>query len=126
AYVCVKGSDAEDFLQRMLSNDVTQGEVFDALLLTPKARLIAPLRVWRRTPDDFLLGTEPELGDAVRTTLLRARFAASCEIEPEEHTSTLVWTDDFARAEELLDAELEPTAAEDAVDRPHFPTGTPE
>ena len=47
AYVRVQGPDAEDFLQRMLSNDVS-GEVCDALLLTPKARVIAPLRVWRR------------------------------------------------------------------------------
>jgi folate-binding Fe-S cluster repair protein YgfZ len=46
----------------MVSNDVTQGDVVDALLLTPKARLIAPLRVLRRGSDDFLLLTEPELG----------------------------------------------------------------
>jgi len=90
AFVRVKGPDAEDFLQRMVSNDVTQGEFFDALLLTAKARLVAPLRVWRRGADDFLLLTEPELGEAVRTTLLRARFAAKCEIELEEHTSTIV------------------------------------
>ena len=32
----------------MVSNDVAQGDVVDALLLTPKARLIAPLRVLRR------------------------------------------------------------------------------
>src|SRR5207244_12549460 len=95
AYVCVKGPDAEDFLQRMLSNDVTQSELFDALLLTPKARLIAPLRVWRRGAQDFLLLTEPELGELVRTTLLRSRFAAECAIEQEQHTSTLVWSDDF-------------------------------
>src|SRR5213596_3403052 len=113
AYVRVHGPDAEDFLQRMVSNDVTQLGVFDALLLTPKARLIAPLRVWRRAADDFLLLTEPELGDAVRTTLLRSRFAAECEIELEEHTSTVV----FGEAEglpgeipgtvEVLDAGIE-------------------
>ena len=40
-----------------------------ALLLTPKSRLIAPVRVWRRGPEDFLLLTEPELGEAVRATL---------------------------------------------------------
>ncbi len=58
AYIRVAGPDAEDYLQRMLSNDVTTGEVVDALLLTPKSRLIAPLRVWRRGPEDFLLLTE--------------------------------------------------------------------
>jgi tRNA-modifying protein YgfZ len=77
----------------MVSNDVAAlqtGDTCDALLLTPKARLIAPLRVWRRGADDYLLLTEPELGDVVRTTLLRARFAAKCEIEAEEHTSAVV------------------------------------
>src|SRR5712691_11584889 len=115
AFVRVAGPDAEDYLQRMLSNDVTQGAVFDALLLTPKARLIAPLRVLRRGVDDFLLMTEPELSDAVRTTLPRSRFAAKCEIEPEHHTSTLVWTDDFAAAEELIDADVEPSIDADEL-----------
>ena len=51
AYVRVQGPDAEDFLQRMLSNDVS-ADVCDALLLTPKARVIAPVRVWRRGDGD--------------------------------------------------------------------------
>src|SRR6478609_6011479 len=97
AYVRVAGPDAEDYLQRMLSNDVTAGDLVPALLLTPKGRLIAPLRVWRRGPEDFLLLTEPELGVAVRATLLRSRFAAKCEIELEEHVSTVV----FGEAEGL-------------------------
>ena len=90
AYIRVSGPDAEDFLQRMVSNDVAAHERCDALLLTPKARIIAPLRVVRRAPDDYLVLTEPELGDAVRTQLLRARFAAKVEIEPEQHESWLV------------------------------------
>src|SRR5437762_6930075 len=90
ACVRVSGPDAEDFLQRMVSNDVAAGERCDALLLTPKARIIAPLRVVRRAPDDYLLLTELELGDVVRAQLLRARFAAKVEIEPEEHESWLV------------------------------------
>ena len=90
AYVRVSGPDAEDYLQRMVSNDVTAGELVPALLLTPKSRLIAPLRIWRRGPDDFLLLTEPELGEAVRAALVRGRFAAKCEIELEEHASAVV------------------------------------
>jgi folate-binding protein YgfZ len=90
AYVRVSGPDAEDFLQRMVSNDVAAADVCDALLLTPKARIVAPLRVVRRAQDDFLLLTEPELGELVRTQLLRARFAAKVEIEPEQHESWLV------------------------------------
>ncbi|HKF14698.1 MAG TPA: hypothetical protein VKB13_05665 [Gaiellaceae bacterium] len=89
-YVAVRGPDARDFLQRMVSNDVDAAPC-SALLLTPKARVIAPLVVVRRSGDDYLLLTEPSLGDAVRSTLLRARFAAKVEIEPEEHMSTVVF-----------------------------------
>jgi|SRR5215218_11390602 len=123
-YVGVRGADAEDFLQRMVSNDVTQAPC-DALLLTAKGRIVAPLRVLRRGGDDFLLLTEPGLGEAVRTTLLRARFAAKCEIEPEEHTSVLVWDGDFSVAEEQLDAETEPTATEADVERARIEAGVP-
>ena len=77
----------------MLSNDVAAlapGESCDALLLTAKARVIAPLRVLRRGADDFLLLTEPELGETARLQLLRTRFAAKVELEPEQHESWLV------------------------------------
>jgi folate-binding protein YgfZ len=89
----VAGPDAADYLERMVSNEVANlgpGQAREALLLTPKARVIAPLVVLRRAEDDFLLLTEPELGETVRSQLLRTRFAAKCEIEREEHTSTVV------------------------------------
>src|SRR6476646_1177919 len=89
AYVRVQGPEAVDYLNRMLSNDVPESGSVDALLLTPKARVIAPLLVWRRGEDDVLLLTEPELGDVVRAQLVRMRFAAKCEVEPEEHVSTI-------------------------------------
>jgi len=101
AFIRVSGPDAEDYLQRMVSNDVAAldlGDACEALLLTPKARIIAPLRVVRRAADDFLLLTEPELGEPVRSQLLRARFAAKAEIEPEQHESWLV-----LGGEEVLD-----------------------
>ena len=93
AFVRVSGPQAEDYLQRMLSNDVAAlgpGETCDALLLTAKARLIAPVRVLRRAHEDFLLLTEAELGEPLRLELVRMRFAARCEIEPEEHASYLL------------------------------------
>jgi aminomethyltransferase len=132
AYVRVQGTDAEDFLQRMLSNDVS-AEICDALLLTPRARVIAPLRVWRRGPDDFLLLTEPELGEAVRSALLRARFAARCEVELEEHTSSIVFggadgipTADYGLpAVEVLDEPGEPTMSEDELELLRITAGTP-
>jgi len=77
----------------MVSNDVAAlsiGERCEALLLTPKSRVIAPLVVLRRGADDFLLLTEPELGERVRAELTRFRFAAKAEIEPEEHESWVV------------------------------------
>jgi tRNA-modifying protein YgfZ len=89
-YVAVRGPDAKDFLQRMVSNDVEQAPC-PALLLTPKARVIAPLVVVQRGDEDYLLLTEPGLGEVVRSTLLRARFAAKVEIEPEQHSSVIVF-----------------------------------
>jgi folate-binding protein YgfZ len=77
----------------MVSNDVEPLEERDsceALLLTAKARVIAPLRILRRGPEDFLLLTEPELGETVQRELLRMRFAAKVEVEPEEHESWFV------------------------------------
>ena len=101
AYLRVAGPDAADYLQRMVSNDVEAlavGESCEALLLTAKARVIAPLRVIRRAADDFLLLTEPELGETARAELVRMRFAAKAEIEAEEHESWLV-----LGGEEVLD-----------------------
>ena len=80
----------------MVSNDVEAlrpGDACEALLLTPKARVIAPLRILRRSADDFLLLTERELGETVRQHLLRFRFAARADIELEEHDSVVVFGD---------------------------------
>jgi folate-binding protein YgfZ len=96
--VRVAGPDACDYLQRMVSNDVEALQVGDscpALLLTAKARVIAPLIVLR----------------------LRAR----CEIELEEHTSALVFggdgiATDFPGAHEVLDAKLQATLDRDQLE----------
>jgi tRNA-modifying protein YgfZ len=120
AYVRVQGPDAADLLQRLLSNDVLAGESCEALLLTPKGRVIAPLLVWRRGEDDFVLLTEPELGQTVLEQLRRMRFASRCEIEAEEHTSAIVFgvaegipnADYGVPAVEVLDADGEPAGEE--------------
>ena len=125
AFLRVAGPDAADYLQRMVSNDVEAlavGEACDALLLTAKARVIAPLRVLRRGEDDFLVLTEPELGDTVRTQLLRTRFAAKAEIEPEEHESWLVLggeevLDDRPAGDEVGEEELERWRIEAGIPR---------
>jgi folate-binding protein YgfZ len=120
----------------MVSNDVEAlgpGESCEALLLTPKARVVAPLTVLRRRADDFLLLTEAGLGERVRTTLMRARFALKCEIELEEHESVVVLGDgegiptvDYGvPAREVLDSGLEPTVGEDELERLRVRAGTP-
>ena len=130
-YVRVAGADAEDFLQRMVSNDVTAAPC-QALLLTPKARVIAPLVVVRRGPEDFLLLTEPGLGEAVRANLLRSRFAAKVEVEPEDHRSVIVFGegegipnhDSGEPAFEVLDDSLEPTLSAEELERMRIEAGT--
>ena len=92
------------------------------------------MRVLRRRDDDFLLLTEPELGETLRDQLVRMRFAAKAEIELEEHTSTLVFgggvdgipNEDYGEpAVEALDVDLEPTLDEDALDALRIEAGTP-
>jgi folate-binding protein YgfZ len=135
SFVRVAGPAAEEYLDRMLSNDVAAlgpGESCEALLLTAKARVIAPLVVLRRGHDDFLLLTEPELGERVRDELLRFRFAAKAEIELEEHTSHVVFggdgipTSDYGEpAAEVLDAEIEPAVSPEELERLRVRAGTP-
>jgi folate-binding protein YgfZ len=145
SFVAVTGPGAEEYLDRMVSNDVSAlgpGESCEALLLTPKARVIAPLVVLRRGHEDFLLLTEPELGERVRAELLRSRFAAKAEIGSEEHTSHVVFggerdlvlnqhkvgipTADYGEpAAEVLDAELEATVSADELELLRILAGTP-
>jgi folate-binding protein YgfZ len=92
-FVGVEGPEAGEYLERMLSNEVESlelGESCDALLLTAKGRVVAPMTVWRRGVDDFLLLTEPELAEPLRRELVRSRFATKASIELEEHDSVLV------------------------------------
>jgi folate-binding protein YgfZ len=132
--VGVAGPEAADYLQRMVSNDVealAPGEARPALLLTAKARVIAPLVVLRRGDDDFLLLTEPGLGDAVRAHLIRMRLRAQCEIEPEEHESVLVFggaegfATDWPGAREALDSGLEPLLSEEELELHRIESGVP-
>ncbi|HEY7538228.1 MAG TPA: hypothetical protein VH721_09565 [Gaiellaceae bacterium] len=138
AYVRVRGPDAADLLQRVVSNDVLAAPVCEALLLTAKGRVIAPLLVWRRGEDDFLLLTEPELGATVRDQLLRVRIASRCEIELEQHSSAIVFADDGADglggiptddygvpAVEVLDGDLDAQPPDDELERLRILARTP-
>ncbi len=134
--MAVTGPDATAYLQAMVSNDVEAlgiGDACEALLLTPKARVIAPLVVLRRGVDDFLLLTEEGLGERVRATLVRSRFAAKCDIEPEQHHAAVVLgegagipTSDYGvEAYEVLDEPLEPTVGDDELELLRIKAGTP-
>jgi tRNA-modifying protein YgfZ len=134
AFVRVAGPDACDYLQRMVSNDVESlavGDACPALVLTAKARVIAPLVVWRRGDEDFLLLTEPELGEAVRAHLARMRLRARCEIEQEEHESVLLFggdggfATDFPGAREALDTGLAPTLSAEELEARRVAAGVP-
>src|SRR5579885_2597613 len=133
AYVRVQGPDAVSYLDRMLTNDVPPAGSSDALLLTPRARVIAPVLVWRRGEDDVLLLTEPELGETLRAQLLRTRFASKCEIELEDHSSTIVFGDadgipnrDYGRpAVEVLDSPVSSTLADEDLERLRIEAATP-
>ena len=133
AYVRVQGPDAADLLQRLVSNDVLAAESCEALLLTARGRVIAPLLVWRRGDDDFLLLTEPELGPVVLGHLRRLRIASRCEIEPEEHVSAIVLggtdgipTRDYGvPAVEVLDAVTDAGPADEELERLRILARTP-
>jgi tRNA-modifying protein YgfZ len=143
AFVRVSGPQAEDYLQRMLSNDIAAlavGDACEALLLTVKARVIAPLRVVRRGEEDYLLLTEPELGVPLREHLARFRFAARVDIEPEEHSSHVLLGAETApegllafpngdygvAAVEVIDADAPrlPRLDEDELERMRIEAGT--
>jgi len=119
----------------MVSNDVEAlqvGEACPALLLTPKARVIAPLVVWRRADDDFLVLTEPELGEQVRAHLVRMRLRARCEIELEQHESVVVFdadgdgfATDFPGAREAVDSGRAPTLSPDELEARRVAAGVP-
>jgi folate-binding protein YgfZ len=133
AYVRVQGQDAVSYLNRMLTDDVPEEGSVDALLLTPKARVVAPVLVWRRGDDDVLLLTEPELGEPLREQLVRMRFAARCEVEVEEHVSVVVLgggegipnRDYGVPAVEVLDVELETTVSDGELERLRIEAATP-
>ena len=135
AYVAVRGPQAVEYLDRLLSNEVPESGSADALLLTPKARVIAPLLAWRRGLEDVLLLTEPELGEVVRTHLVRNRFAARCEVELEQHTSAVVFARDVdggienrdygEPAFEVLDSGIDATLGEEELERRRIAAATP-
>jgi tRNA-modifying protein YgfZ len=101
AFVRASGPDAVSYLQSMVTNDVEAiepGGGTYALLLTPKARVIADLEVFR-TGSDLVLACPPETVDEVLGTLLRSRFRKKVALEPAGYA--LVWGDADGAVAEL-------------------------
>jgi folate-binding protein YgfZ len=87
SFTAVSGRDAARFLQGIVSNDIDGVEIGSAtyaLLLTPKARVIADMRITRLSEDGFLLDAEPAAAEQLRATLTRYRLAARATIAPAE------------------------------------------
>ncbi len=135
-YVAVTGPEAADFLERMLSNEVVSleaGQVRPALLLTAKSRIVAPLRVVREGPAAFLLITESSLAETVASALLRARFAAKCEVEVRPYLGYLslgsgegVRNDDYGvEAYESWGGDAREAAAAEELEPLRIEAGTP-
>jgi tRNA-modifying protein YgfZ len=135
-YVAVTGPEAADFLERMLSNEVVSleaGQVRPALLLTAKSRIVAPLRVTREGPESFLLITESSLAETVASALLRARFAAKCEVEVRPYLGYLslgagegVRNDDYGvEAYESWGDDAREAAAAEELEPLRIEAGTP-
>jgi tRNA-modifying protein YgfZ len=93
AFLRASGPDAVAYLQSMVSNDVeavAPGEGTYALLLTPKARVIADLEVFR-VDENLVLACPPQAAGDVLETLVRARFRKKVALDPADYA--LVWGD---------------------------------
>ena len=113
ATLIARGPEAVDYLQSMLTNDVLEaapgGGVY-ALLLTPKARVIADMEVFN-TGEELVLACDPTRRDEVLATLVRSRFRRKVELEPSGHA--VVWGE-HADARARLETAIGPYVLLDA------------
>ena len=110
AFVAVEGADAEAFLQNLLTQDlagITDGESRRALLLTPKAKVLADLRVTRLGSERLLLDVESSAADELVKQLTRYRLGSKVTIEATAHWSLLSLIGPEAPAMELPGMRIE-------------------
>jgi aminomethyltransferase len=84
AFTLLDGPDAVRFLQGMVTNDVDAIAIDSAayaLLLTPKARVVADMRLTRLAETTFLADSDPGAATALRTVLTRYRLGSKLVIE---------------------------------------------
>ena len=91
----VRGSDAAEFLQGQLTNDIqglAAGEGCYAAMLNPKGRIVADMRVLRTGPESFLLETESAAHQAVLRDLRMYKIGRRVEVgdAPERSVVSLI------------------------------------
>jgi folate-binding protein YgfZ len=112
AIVAVEGLDAEALLQNLLTQDlagIADGEARRALLLTPKARVLADVRVTRLGPERLLLDVEPVAVDELVKQLTRYRLGSKVQIEATDQWALVSLIGPTARAIDLPGTRLATT-----------------
>ncbi|MHB1710337.1 MAG: CAF17-like 4Fe-4S cluster assembly/insertion protein YgfZ [Acidimicrobiales bacterium] len=80
----VSGPDAVSYLQGQCSQDVaalSNGEAADGLLLSPRGKIDALVRITRTDDDGFVIDTDGGFGEAVRARLERFRLRVKVTID---------------------------------------------
>ncbi len=83
----VSGPDAAGFLDGIVTQHVATipvGAGALALVLTPKAKIIAPLVLWRTAEESVTVEVEQRLADEVVSHLKKYRLRSACSIELSE------------------------------------------
>lgn len=114
AYFSITGSDAEDFLQGLITTDISSlpaGEARAGALLTPQGKILFDFLVSRAASGGFVIETTEEQRDSLVKRLTMYKLRAAVEIAPLAETDTTVsWGDGaegfvdgrFARAGQTL------------------------
>jgi folate-binding protein YgfZ len=107
--VVVSGPDATSFLQSLLSQDldpVGVGQTVHALLLEPRGKLVADLRVKRVADDEWWLVCEPGVGAVLAQGLTRFKIRVKVDIEERRVAALAVRGPDAAARTAALDGEV--------------------
>lgn len=97
AYISVSGTDAEDFLQGLITTDLPslpQGEARAGALLTPQGKILFDFLVSRAADGSLTIETTEDQRDALlkRLTMYKLRAAVEISVLPGTQT-TVAWED---------------------------------
>jgi len=93
ARIAVTGSEAAEFLQGQVTNDVESlqpGEGCYAALLDRKGKIRADMRVLRLADDEFLIDTEPSSGDLILKHLGMYKIGRDADVAPAPEGQALL------------------------------------